>query len=66
MALDSMSEVETVAGATLMQVPDAGQAGLNIYGQTYVPARDGSGDPWPNYNTDLPCCLLYTSDAADE
>ena len=54
MALDSISEVETVAGATLMQVPDAGQAGLNIYGQTYVPARDGSGDPWPNYNTDLP------------
>ena len=54
MALDSVSEVETVQGATLMQVPDAGQAGLNIYGQTYVPARDGGGEPWPNYNTDLP------------
>ena len=54
MALDSISEVETVEGATLMQVPDAGQAGLNIYGQTYVPARDGGGEPWPNYNTDLP------------
>ena len=54
MALDSISEVETVAGVRLMQVPDAGQAGLNIYGQTYVPARDGGGEPWPNYNTDLP------------
>ena len=54
MALDSISEVETVQGATLMQVPDAGQAGLNIYGQTYVPARDGGGESWPNYNTDLP------------
>ena len=54
MALDSISEVETVDGARLMQVPNAGQAGLNIYGQTYVPARDGGGESWPNYNTDLP------------
>ena len=54
MALDSISEIETVEGAMLLQVPNAGQAGLNIYGQTYLPARDGGGKPWPNYNTDLP------------
>ncbi|HCL25110.1 MAG TPA: hypothetical protein DHW65_02025 [Dehalococcoidia bacterium] len=52
MALDSISEVESVDGALLMQVPDAGQAGLNIYGQTYV--NVGTADQWPNYNTDLP------------
>ncbi|MCH9016747.1 MAG: hypothetical protein IIB89_03160, partial [Chloroflexi bacterium] len=54
MALDSISEIEKVEGAMLLQVPNAGQAGLNIYGQTYLPARDGGGKPWPNYNTDLP------------
>ncbi|MCI0898239.1 MAG: ABC transporter substrate-binding protein, partial [Chloroflexi bacterium] len=54
MALDSISEIETVEGAMLLQVPNAGQAGLNIYGQTYLPARDGGGKSWPNYNTDLP------------
>ena len=54
MALDSITEIEKVEGAMLLQVPNAGQAGLNIYGQTYLPARDGGGKPWPNYNTDLP------------
>ncbi|MCH8989167.1 MAG: ABC transporter substrate-binding protein [Chloroflexi bacterium] len=54
MALDSITEVEAVAGALLMQVPNAIQAGLNFYGQTYMPARDGGGEPWPNYNPDLP------------
>ena len=54
MALDSISEIEKVDGAQLLQVPNAGQAGLNIYGQTYLPARDGGGAPWPNYNPDLP------------
>ena len=54
MALDSIPEVESVKGATLMQVPNAVQAGLNFYGQTYVPARDGGGEMWPNYNPDLP------------
>ena len=53
MALDTISEVETVPGAILMQVPNAVQAGLNFYGQTYLPARDGGGEPWPNYNPDL-------------
>ena len=37
-----------------MQVPNAVQPGLNFYGQTYVPARDGGGEMWPNYNPDLP------------
>ena len=61
MALDSIPEVESVKGATLMQVPNAVQAGLNFYGQTYMPARDGDtgkpnvrGEMWPNYNPDLP------------
>ena len=52
MALDSIGEVESVDGALLMQVPDAGQAGLNIYGQTYVGV--GTDAQWPNYNPDLP------------
>lgn len=61
MALDSIPEVESVKGATLMQVPNAVQAGLNFYGQTYMPARDSDtgkpnvqGEMWPNYNPDLP------------
>ena len=53
MALDSISEVESVEGASLMQVPNAGQAGLNMYGQTYVPDPD-TGESFPNYNPDLP------------
>ena len=61
MALDSIDEVDSVEGATLMQVPNAVQAGVNFYGQTYVAARDGEtgkpnvqGEMWPNYNPDLP------------
>ena len=50
MALDTITEVETVPGAQLMQVPNAVQAGLNFYGQLYVPARDGDGESWPAYN----------------
>ncbi|MCH8990030.1 MAG: ABC transporter substrate-binding protein [Chloroflexi bacterium] len=53
MALDSITEVESVSGAKLMRVPNAIQAGLHFYGQTYVNARD-SDAPWPNYNPDLP------------
>jgi len=53
MALDSISEVGSVEGASLMQVPNAGQAGLNMYGQTYVPDPD-TGESFPNYNPDLP------------
>ena len=50
MALDTISEVENVPGAVLMAVPNAVQAGLNFYGQLYVPARDGGGEAWPAYN----------------
>ncbi len=50
MALDTISEVENVPGADLMAVPNAVQAGLNFYGQLYVPARDGGGEAWPAYN----------------
>ena len=52
MALDSISEVESVDGATLMQVPNATQSQLSLYGQTYVNA--GTPDQWPNYDPDLP------------
>ena len=54
MALDSIPEVESVKGATLMQVPNAVQAGINFYGQLYMPARDGGGESWPAYNPDNP------------
>ena len=54
MALDTISEVETVEGATLMAVPNAVLAGLNFYGQLYVPARDGDGESWPAYDPDNP------------
>ena len=53
MALDTITEAEEVNGATLMQVPNAVQAGLNFYGQLYVNARD-SDEPWPAYNPDNP------------
>ena len=52
MALDSVPEVESVNGAQLMQVPNATQAQLNIYGQTYFKA--GTPDQWPSYDPDLP------------
>jgi peptide/nickel transport system substrate-binding protein len=52
MALDSIPQIETVQGAEVMQVPLAGQAGLNIYGQTYV----GIGTPqeWDSFDSNLP------------
>jgi len=52
MALDSVGEVESVDGALLMQVPNAGQSQLNLYGQTYVNA--GTPDQWPSYDPTLP------------
>jgi ABC-type transport system substrate-binding protein len=66
MALDSISEVESVDGASLMQVPNAGQSGLNIYGQTYLPARDGGGEMWPNYNPELPWVSSTSDTSSDE
>ena len=53
MALDTISEVEKVDGAQLMQVPNSVQAGLNFYGQLYLNARDSDG-PWDAYDPDLP------------
>jgi peptide/nickel transport system substrate-binding protein len=60
MALDSIPQIETVQGAEIMQVPNAGQAGLNIYGQTYVgigtPQERESFDPnlpWVSSNPDV-------------
>jgi peptide/nickel transport system substrate-binding protein len=60
MALDSIPQIETVQGAEVMQVPLAGQAGLNIYGQTYVgigtPQERDSFDsnlPWVSSNPDV-------------
>jgi len=52
MALDSISEVESVDGATLMQVPNATQSQLSLYGQTYFNA--GTPDQWPSYDPELP------------
>ena len=54
MGLGSVSEVEATSGVLLMSVPNAVQAGLNFYGQLYVPARDGGGESWPAYNPNLP------------
>ena len=65
MALDTISEVEEVNGATLMQVPNAVQAGLNFYGQLYVNARD-SDEPWPAYNPDNPWVSSNSDIASDE
>ncbi len=52
MALDSLPLVESVEGAKLMQVPDAGQAGLNFYGQMHVGA--GTEEQADNYDPSLP------------
>ena len=42
MAFDSLSTVEAVEGAKIIGWPNAGQAGLNFYGQTYGLDRDGN------------------------
>lgn len=65
MALDTISEVETVSGAELMQVPNAVQAGLNFYGQLYVNARD-SDEPWPAYNPENPWVSSTSDITSDE
>ncbi len=51
MDFDSIPVIEKVEGASLMSVPNAGQAGLNIYGQTYT--RVGTPDQSPSYDPDL-------------
>ncbi|MCH9017240.1 MAG: hypothetical protein IIB89_05700 [Chloroflexi bacterium] len=42
MAFDTLPSVEGVEGATVISWPNAGQAGLNIYGQTYGVDKDGN------------------------
>jgi len=44
MAFDTIPTVESVDGATIVGWPNAGQAGLNIYGQTY--GTDKEGNPY--------------------
>ena len=42
MAFDTIPTVDAVEGATIIAWPNAGQAGLNIYGQTYGVDKDGN------------------------
>ncbi|PKB83060.1 MAG: hypothetical protein BZY88_03055 [SAR202 cluster bacterium Io17-Chloro-G9] len=42
MSFDSLPTVEAVEGAKIVSWPNAGQAGLNIYGQTYGTDKDGN------------------------
>ena len=51
MDFDSIPVIEKVPGARLMSVNNAGQAGLNMYGQTYT--RVGTPDQSPSYDPDL-------------
>ena len=60
MALDSIPEVESVEGATLLQVPNATQAQLSFYGQLHLKEEDGfkawPGDrdyPWISASSDV-------------
>ena len=50
MAFDSLATVEAVDGAEVIGWPNAGQAGLNFYGQTYGLDRDGN--EYEFYNPD--------------
>ena len=45
MAFDSLPAVQEVEGTEIVAWPNAGQAGLNIYGQTYGVDKDGT--PYP-------------------
>ena len=55
MAFDSLPAVEAVEGTEIVSWPNAGQAGLNIYGQTY--GVDKEGNPYP----DLDCNNAWVS-----
>jgi peptide/nickel transport system substrate-binding protein len=50
MAFDSLATVEAVDGSEVIGWPNAGQAGLNFYGQTYGLDRDGN--EYEFYNPD--------------
>ncbi len=51
MAFDSLPTVEDVEGAQVLGFPNAGQAGLNLYGQLYGVDKDGN--EYEFYNPDL-------------
>ncbi len=51
MAFDSLATVEEVEGAQVIGFPNAGQAGLNFYGQLY--GLDKDGNEYEFYNPDL-------------
>ena len=60
MAFDTLISVEEVPGATVISWPNAGQAGLNIYGQTYGVDKEGNpyealdcGNAWVSCDEDL-------------
>ncbi len=55
MAFDSLPAVEQVEGTQIVAWPNAGQAGLNIYGQTYGVDKDG------NPYADLDCENAWVS-----
>ena len=61
MAFDSLPTVEAVEGAKVLGFPNAGQAGLNFYGQTY--GLDKDGNEYEFYNPDQP---WVSSDADTE
>ncbi|PKB58843.1 MAG: hypothetical protein BZY83_04895 [SAR202 cluster bacterium Casp-Chloro-G2] len=61
MAFDSLPVVEAVEGAAMIGWPNAGQAGLNFYGQLY--GLDKDGKEYPAYNPKLP---WVSSDADTE
>jgi len=61
MALDSLPLVESVPGAKLMQVPNAGQAGLNFFGQLY-----GTPEPAESYDPELPWVSGNSDPASEE
>ena len=49
MSFDTIGTVESVEGAKLVAWPNAGQAGLNIYGQTY--GTDKEGNPYEHLDS---------------
>ena len=50
MAFDSLPAVQAVEGTEIVAWPNAGQAGLNIYGQTY--GVDKEGNPYEHLDCD--------------
>ncbi len=51
MAFDSLATIEEVDGAMVKGFPNAGQAGLNLYGQLY--GLDKDGEEYSQVQTDL-------------